>query len=115
MSLLSGLFQSTAGGPAAYSITGDVTLSLTPGATMDYIMVRSITGDVTLTLVPSATMDFTRNASITGAVVLTLTPGATKMQYLAGGVAPEGIAYHLWLRERLIPRSDKHRFKIDTS
>ena len=61
-----------AGGPAAYSITGAVTLSLTPSASM--LEGRGILGAVPLTLTLAATMLEGRVRA--GAVTLALTPAA---------------------------------------
>jgi len=65
-----------AGGPAAYSITGAVTLSLTPSATM--LEGRGILGAVTLTLTPAAQMLEGRVRA--GAVPLTVTPAAQMLE-----------------------------------
>jgi len=69
------------GGVQAHSITGAVTLSLTPSASM--LEGRGILGAVTLTLTPTATM--LEGRVRVGAVTLTLTPAAVMV---FSGTAP---------------------------
>lgn len=78
------LEQASVGGPAAYTIDGAVTLSLTPAATM--LEGRGIVGAVPLTLTPAAMM--LEGRVLAGAVPLTLTPAAQMLEgrVVAGAV-----------------------------
>lgn len=65
------------GGPSAYSITGSVTASATPAATLDFQRHAAITGSVTVAVTPAATTGFNSGYTILGNVSVSVTPSAT--------------------------------------
>lgn len=65
-----------AGGGAA-SIVGDVSITVSPSASViDFTRHASITGALTATVTPAAALDFTQNAGISGDSAATITPAA---------------------------------------
>lgn len=65
------------GGGSTYAITGSVTVSATPTATLDYQHHPAISGDVTISAVPASATGFSSGHSIVGGVAVTISPAAT--------------------------------------
>ena len=68
----------------AYSITGDVTLTLTPASTMAHASHYGVLGDITLSLTPNALMAHASHYGIVGDVTLDLIPAATMLYTTSG-------------------------------
>jgi hypothetical protein len=60
------------------SITGAVTVAISPAATLDYTRHAGIVGSVPITLTPAAVLEYTTVSGIIGAVPITITPSGVQ-------------------------------------
>ena len=65
------------GGVTNRTIDGDVTITSTPNATLDYTQIADLSGDVTITSTPNATMLYEVLSEIMGTTTISVTPSSS--------------------------------------